>query len=39
MVDGAPPPEQGPSYGLWAVGVGALLTWFAMLWLMFGDVL
>jgi hypothetical protein len=31
--------ERLGRYGLWLAGLSALAAWFAMLWLMFGDVL
>ena len=40
-----PPPEEEPTQGersrafVWMIGTCALLAWFLVVWLMFGDVL
>jgi hypothetical protein len=31
--------ERARRVGLWLAGLGALSAWFAMRWVMFGDVL
>jgi hypothetical protein len=31
--------EERPSRHIWVIGAIGLIAWFAMLWLMFGDVL
>jgi hypothetical protein len=38
MVDDSAPEKEGRTLA-WLLGAGALLAWFTMLWLMFGDVL
>jgi hypothetical protein len=38
MADDGAPENEGRTLA-WLLGAGALVAWFAMLWLMFGDVM
>jgi len=39
MSDDDPQPKERPKAFVASIGIAALIAWFALLWLMFGNVL